>query len=115
MNQAADLISATASIPSLNFMPLTTFDNWFCPCNRRQFALHADGAMSHRREHALDRVRGSQVVPMIGGKVEERQQGLPILDQAFDGLVVFGRVFSSQSGSREPDHARGEQPVGGHL
>ena len=33
------------------------------------------------------------MVPMIGGKVEERQQCLPILDQAFDGLVVFGRVF----------------------
>jgi hypothetical protein len=29
MNQAADLISATASIPSLNFIPLTTFGNWF--------------------------------------------------------------------------------------
>jgi hypothetical protein len=29
VNQAADLISATASIPSLNFIPLTTFGNWF--------------------------------------------------------------------------------------
>ena len=28
-NQAADLISATASIPSLNFIPLTTLGNWF--------------------------------------------------------------------------------------
>src|SRR5208283_3744011 len=36
VNQAADLISATASIPSLNFIPLTTFGNWFWPCNRRQ-------------------------------------------------------------------------------
>src|SRR5271170_23129 len=36
VNQAADLISATASIPSLNFIPLTTFGNWFRPCNRRQ-------------------------------------------------------------------------------
>jgi chaperonin GroEL (HSP60 family) len=33
------------------------------------------------------------MVPMIGGKVEERQQRWTILDQAFDGLVVFGRVF----------------------
>ena len=49
--------------------------------------------MPPRREHALDRVRGSEVVPMIGGKVEERQQRLAILDEAFDGLVVFGRVF----------------------
>ena len=29
VNQAADLISATASIPSLNFIPLPTFGNWF--------------------------------------------------------------------------------------
>ena len=29
VNQAADLISATASIPSLSFIPLTTFGNWF--------------------------------------------------------------------------------------
>jgi predicted lipid-binding transport protein (Tim44 family) len=29
VNQAAGLISATASIPSLNFIPLTTFGNWF--------------------------------------------------------------------------------------
>jgi transposase-like protein len=29
VNQAADLISATASIPSWNFIPLTTFGNWF--------------------------------------------------------------------------------------
>jgi hypothetical protein len=29
VNQVADLISATASIPSLNFIPLTTFGNWF--------------------------------------------------------------------------------------
>ena len=33
------------------------------------------------------------MVPMIRGEVEERQQGRTILDQAFDGLVVFGRVF----------------------
>ena len=29
VNQAAGLISATVSIPSLNFIPLTTFGNWF--------------------------------------------------------------------------------------
>jgi hypothetical protein len=29
VNQAADLISVTVSIPSLNFIPLTTFGNWF--------------------------------------------------------------------------------------
>ena len=40
------------------------------------------------------------MVPMIGGKVEERQQRPTILDQAFDGLVVFGRVFLGEGRHR---------------
>jgi putative transposase len=36
MSQAADLISTTTSIPSLNVTPLMTFDNRLWPCNRRQ-------------------------------------------------------------------------------
>src|ERR1700728_2176413 len=36
VNQAADLISVTASIPSLNFIRRATFGNWFSPCTRRQ-------------------------------------------------------------------------------
>ena len=72
----------------------------------RQRALHADGAMPHRREHALDRIRGSQMVPMIRGEVEERQQGRTILDQAFDGLVVFGRVFFGECRRRRFTAAR---------
>ena len=97
VNQAADLISATASIPVLELYTADDFRQLVLtlqsPPGRgrrdhqfehhetrgvlRQRAFHADGAMPHRREHALDRVRGSQVVPMIGGKVEERQQCLP--------------------------------------
>jgi hypothetical protein len=30
---------------------------------------------------------------MLGGEVEEGQQGFAILRQAFDRLVVFGAVF----------------------
>ena len=37
---------------------------------------------------------------MIGGKVEEHQQRLTILDQAFDGLVVFGRIFLGEDRHR---------------
>ena len=33
---------------------------------------------------------------MIGGKVEERQQCFAILDQAFDGLVVFPNIPRDQ-------------------
>ena len=36
VNQAADFILAASSIPSLNFTPSMTFDNWFWPRNRRQ-------------------------------------------------------------------------------
>ena len=37
---------------------------------------------------------------MIGRKVEERQQRLAILSQAFDRLIVFGRVFLRESRHR---------------
>jgi hypothetical protein len=33
---------------------------------------------------------GARVVPMRGGKIEEGEQGLAILRQAVDGLVVLG-------------------------
>src|ERR1019366_8455360 len=36
--------------------------------------LHANCAMPDRRECALDRVRGAQMRPMLGGKIKERQQ-----------------------------------------
>ena len=36
---------------------------------QRSFCPH--GSMAHRGEHAFDRVRGAQVVPVLGGKVEE--------------------------------------------
>src|SRR5512132_1030410 len=49
--------------------------------------------MTHRGEHALDRVRCAQVVPVLGGKIEEGEQGLAILRQAGDRLVVLGAVF----------------------
>jgi len=39
-------------------------------------------------------------VPVISGKVEERQQRFAILDQAFDGLVVFRRVFLGECRNR---------------
>src|SRR6516164_11486971 len=44
-------------------------------------------------EYALNRVRGAQVVPMLGRKVEEGEQGLAVLRQAGHRLVVLGTVF----------------------
>src|SRR5579872_6205476 len=49
--------------------------------------------MPHGGEHALNRVRGAQVVPMLGGKVEEGEQRLPVLGQAGHRLVVLDPVL----------------------
>src|SRR5450759_2625475 len=63
------------------------------------------------------------MVPVIGGKVEERQQCFAILDQAFDGLVVFWCVFFGEcrdrrlrccSIRRQPDFAQVFVRVGLH-
>ncbi len=56
----------------------------------RQRSLRAHGAMTHGRDHALDRVRSAQMVPMLGRKVEEGEQRILILGQAGDRLVVLG-------------------------
>jgi hypothetical protein len=40
------------------------------------------------------------MVQVISGKVEERLQCFAILDQAFDGLVVFRRVFLGECRNR---------------
>ena len=61
------------------------------PGRQRSFRPH--GSMAHRGEHALDRVRRAQVVPVLGGKVEEGEQGLAILGQAGNRPVVLGAVF----------------------
>jgi hypothetical protein len=46
------------------------------------------------------------MVPVIGGKVEERQQCFAILDQAFDGLVANVAIAVSavaRSDASKPD------------
>jgi hypothetical protein len=45
--------------------------------------------VADRRERAFDDVGRSQMLPMLEREVVEGQQRLTILDQAFDGLVVF--------------------------
>ena len=44
----------------------------------RETSLRAHGSMAHGREGAFDGVRGSQVLPMLGGEVVERQQRLAV-------------------------------------
>jgi len=38
-------------------------------------------AVPHRRERRLDGVGGPQVLPMVGGEIEEGQEGVLVLDE----------------------------------
>ena len=52
--------------------------------------------MTHGGEDAFDGVGRAQVDPMLGGEVEEGQQGLAVFGQAFDRLVVLA-VFQREA------------------
>src|SRR5262249_53629854 len=58
----------------------------------REAAPGANGAMAHRRERALDRVRRPQMLPVLGGKVVEGEQRVAIFLQTGGGLLVFRRI-----------------------
>ena len=49
--------------------------------------------MADRGEHALDRVRGAQVVPVLGREIVEGKQGLGVLGQAGHRAGIFDTVF----------------------
>ena len=49
--------------------------------------------MADGGEDALNRIGRAQVIPVLGGEVEERQQSLGVLGQAGDGGCIFGPVF----------------------
>src|SRR5215217_7204920 len=99
--------------------PRTIFGNWFSPFSLRQVlaaamtslktisrALSCDSALGahrpvpHRGEDALDRVRGAQVIPVLGGKVAEGQRRVAVLDQARHRFLAFGRVLLGGGGDR---------------
>src|SRR3974390_1973621 len=80
-----------------------SFGNWLWPSRRRQLLSAASASLNIMasavlfERHPLERtVRWrvvahelSQMLPVLGRKVVEGEQRLAILDQAFDGLVVF--------------------------
>jgi hypothetical protein len=66
----------------------------------QEAALRADGAVPHGSKGALDRVRGPQVFPVLGGEIVEGEQGLAILRQALGGLVVFRLVGGDEGVER---------------
>lgn len=43
---------------------------------------------------------GSQMIPMLGGEIVERQQGILIFGQAVDRLGVFRIIFLDEDGNR---------------
>jgi hypothetical protein len=47
-------------------------------------------SQADRGERAFDRVCGANVTPVLGWKIEERQQDIPILDQALHRTFILG-------------------------
>ena len=63
----------------------------------RERASRAHRPVPHGGEHALDGVRRSQMVPLLGGEVVEGQQRVAGLHQAGDRPLVFRADFSANS------------------
>src|SRR5947209_15796373 len=76
---------------------LSAFEDHELGCLLRQRSLRPHGSMTHGGKYALDWVRGAQVVPMLGRKVEEGEQRLTVFGQASNGLVVLGAVFVGEA------------------
>ncbi len=62
-----------------------------------QAALGPVGAEPDGGERAFNGVRGSNVLPVLGGEVIERQQRLTILGQTGHGLVVLGAILDEEA------------------
>lgn len=106
--------------PSVNLTPAMTIGNWFFALQPtpglggghdqledheprrlvREASLGAHSPVPDGGEDALDRIRGAQMVPMLGREVEKGQQRLMVLRQAVDGLGTFGLVFVDEDGDR---------------
>src|SRR5215470_10066841 len=86
------------SHPSVNFTPRMIFGNWLWPSRRRQVFcapstnLNTMASAVLFERHPFDRIRRAQVFPMFGREVVEGEQRVPVLLQAFDGLVVFDGI-----------------------
>src|SRR5207245_117321 len=98
------------SIPSVNLTPWISFGNWLWPSMRRQFFCAPstslktmasavlfdrqpfDRAVPDGRKGAFNGVRRSQVLPVLGREVVERQQRIAVLGQAIGSSLVFDLV-----------------------
>ncbi|MCP1838606.1 hypothetical protein ACVIHI_000031 [Bradyrhizobium sp. USDA 4524] len=59
----------------------------------RQRAHGPNHPVLHGGKHALDRIGGPQMDPVLGREVVERQQNLLILEEAISSARLFGTVF----------------------
>src|ERR1700736_381792 len=100
------------SIPSVNFTPWISFGNWLWPSIRRQLFCAPSTSLKTMASAVLfdrqpfDRmvrcrtvakvlsngVRRSQVLPVLGREVVERQQRIAVLGQAIGSSLVFDLV-----------------------
>lgn len=64
----------------------------------RQCAFGTHGAMPDGGEDAFDRVRRSEMIPMLGREVEEGQQRLAVPGQAVDGLRISRTMLVDEGG-----------------
>lgn len=63
-------------------------------------ALRSYGSMAHGGDGALDGIAGSQVLPMLGREVVEREERLAVLGQAGGRLIVLDGVALDESVER---------------
>ena len=100
-NDLSHLVVAVKATPGL----LRAFDQLEDHGERgpvREASLRADRPVSDGREGAFDRIRRTQVLPMFGREVVEGEQRVPVLLEAFGGLLVFdgiGLVEASNAAS----------------
>src|SRR5207342_3812627 len=92
------------SIPSANFTPRISFGNWLWPSMRRQLFWAPSTSLKTMASAVLfdrqpfDRmvrcrtVRRSQVLPVLGREVVEREQRIAVLGQAIARSLVFDLV-----------------------
>ena len=70
---------------------------------QRTFIFSASQA--GRGEGTFNRIRRSDVLPVLGRKVVEAQQSIAVPGQAFDRLVVFGPVGFKKEVDQSPSGA----------
>jgi hypothetical protein len=112
---------AMISIPSLTSHPGTGLGNSLWPSRRRRLfcaasssleaianavlldshPFRSDRAVAHGSEDALKRDGCPQVLPVLGREIVERQSRVPILAQAVDRLLVFGREALDPGAERQ--------------